>query len=83
MKIVLQYLTKSGCILCDQYIFFLKKIKTRYPAVHMEIINIDEDPLYHKYLMKVPVVLINNQLISEIKFDERKIREYIDHLNKN
>lgn len=80
MKIVLRYLTKSGCTLCDKYVFFLRRLKGVYPEVHMEVINIDDDPEYREFLMKVPVVLVNGQVLSSVRFDERAIREHLDKL---
>ncbi len=79
MLINIKLLTKTGCSLCSKPVFILKRLKEHYPgSLRITSVNIDSKKEYESYLNKVPVILVNEKMICEMKVSERVIREEIE-----
>ena len=76
MLINIKLLTKTGCALCHKPVFILKRLKLYYP-VKITTLNIDNRKEYECYLNRVPVILVNEKLVCEMKVSESVIREEI------
>lgn len=76
--VFIKFLTKSNCCLCERGLFILKRLKNLYHLENnIELIDITNNTKYKDFKNQVPVVLINEKLISCMKLEERKIREAI------
>ena len=53
----------------------------RHPRIEFEEVDISSDPeLVDKYEYSLPVVLVNDKVVSELKLDGRAIRQAIETL---
>ena len=76
VKVVL--LVKRACSACGPGKFVVQRAAERLGAA-FEVVHIDEKrELRQKYGFKVPVVLVNDEVISTIKTDERLIKKAIE-----
>jgi disulfide oxidoreductase YuzD len=57
--------------------FVLQRIATKLP-IQAQVINVTSKSEYSQYMERVPVVLINDQVIGEGKIREASIRERIE-----
>lgn len=82
-EVIVKYLTKSGCCLCDRGLYIIKRIKRRYDLDNIEVVDIACYPQYTKYKNSVPVVLINEEIVSCMKLEERKISQFLEKTLNN
>lgn len=77
--VFIKFLTKSNCCICERGLFILRRLKHIYNLENnIELIDITNNTKYKEFKNQVPVVLINEKLISCMKLEERKIREAIE-----
>lgn len=82
--IKLELLTMPGCVHCAAAKETVKKVKTSFPEMMVEIIDVTENPeVAQKYmLMSAPGVVINGKLefIGGVK--EEALRKKVEELTK-
>lgn len=76
---IFEFLTKSGCGVCDRSVFLLRRLKHRHPWVTFRVISIDARPEYSDYINRVPVVLFRGEVVCEMKFSEPLVRRRIEN----
>ncbi|WP_428416185.1 glutaredoxin family protein [Phocicoccus schoeneichii] len=75
----LKLLMRNDCKLCDDAIIELKLALEDFEGVDYECINIDhDDVLQEEYMLRIPVVLHQEEIIQEGIIDFFTIHEYID-----
>ena len=75
----LKLLMRNDCKLCDDAIIELKLALEDFEGVDYECINIDhDDVLQEEYMLRIPVVLHQEEIIQEGVIDFFTIHEYID-----
>lgn len=64
-----QFYSRSNCPLCEEARLMLELVKEDI-YLHIEEINIEEDDeLHEKYLLRIPVIESNGQIIQEGRID--------------
>lgn len=81
-KVVIKLLTAPGCSLCKQSYFILNKIKHKF-GVRIYLVDVTKSIEYQQHRKNIPVVLVNEEVVSEMKTNEAKIRIAIEKLLKN
>ncbi|CAD2072724.1 hypothetical protein GCM10007358_08410 [Phocicoccus schoeneichii] len=75
----LKLLMRNDCKLCDDAIIELKLALEDFENVDYERINIDhDDVLQEEYMLRIPVVMHQEEIIQEGIIDFFTIHEYID-----
>lgn len=75
----LKLLMRNDCKLCDDAIIEIKLALEDFEGVDYECINIDhDDVLQEEYMLRIPVVLHQEEIIQEGIIDFFTIHEYID-----
>lgn len=75
----LKLLMRNDCKLCDDAIIELKLALEDFEGVDYECINIDhDDVLQEEYMLRIPVVMHQEEIIQEGIIDFFTIHEYID-----
>ncbi len=75
----LKLLMRNDCKLCDDAIIELKLALDDFEGVDYECINIDHnDVLQEEYMLRIPVVMYQEEIIQEGIIDFFTIHEYID-----
>lgn len=75
----LKLLMRNDCKLCDDAIIELKLALDDFEGVNYECINIDhDDVLQEEYMLRIPVVMYQEEIIQEGIIDFFTIHEYID-----
>lgn len=75
----LKLLMRNDCKLCDDAIIELKLALDDFEGVDYECINIDhDDVLQEEYMLRIPVVMYQEEIIQEGIIDFFTIHEYID-----
>ena len=77
-NLILKYLTKRGCMLCERGYYILDRIESRYPSLEVKIVDITKEVNYLRYKNEIPVVLINEEVAGKERLSERKIKEFIE-----
>jgi len=66
--------TKPGCHLCEDAKAALDSLRGEF-EVSLEEVNINEDPaLFEKYQYLIPVMVVNERTVLEVRIDARKLR---------
>lgn len=72
MSLVL--VTRQGCHLCDQALEMLHEL-----GAQPELADVDaDDALYELYDWRVPVLLLNGQVIAEGRLDRDSLRKALE-----
>lgn len=75
----LKLLMRNDCKLCDDAIIELNLALDDFEGVDYERINIDQDDvLQEEYMLRIPVVMHQEEIIQEGIIDFFTIHEYID-----
>ena len=80
-KIVIKLLTAPGCSLCSHSYFILNKIKHKF-GVRIFIVDVTKSIEYQQHRKNIPVILVNEEVVSEMKTNETKIRIAIEKILK-
>ncbi len=71
------FYTKYGCHLCDEMKEVLKKVRSEI-KFDLEEVNIENDnELFEKYKVKIPLLMINGKIFAKYRIDEAKLRKKI------
>lgn len=64
-----QFYSRSNCPLCEEARLMLELVKEGI-NLHIEEINIEkDDEIHEKYLLRIPVIESNGQIIQEGRID--------------
>lgn len=75
----LKLLMRNDCKLCDDAIIELNLALDDFEGVDYECINIDhDDVLQEEYMLRIPIVMHQEEIIQEGIIDFFTIHEYID-----
>jgi glutaredoxin len=67
--------SRPGCHLCDEAVERIREMASQGAPIDLEIVDIDrDDELTKRYLERIPVVELGGELISELVFDDEKMR---------
>ena len=58
------FYTKPGCALCDEAILMMKLVQEDYPLTWTEIDIQTDDEIHEKYLLMVPVIEKNGNVMT-------------------
>jgi glutaredoxin len=68
--------SRPGCHLCDEALTQIHDMASRGAVFELEVIDIDsDDELTRRYLERIPVVKVGDELVSELVFDPTKMRD--------
>ena len=74
---IVSILTKRGCTLCERSYFIVRRLKYKFP-IDVKIIDINKQRAYLKYSSDLPVIMVNEEVVSKLKINERSIRLAIE-----
>lgn len=67
--------SRPDCHLCQEAIESLTGLATQFPEFEIEEVDIDgDDNLLRRYLERIPVVVIDGEIVSELVFDPEPVR---------
>lgn len=67
--------SRPECHLCQEAIGSLNEMRTEFPALEIDEIDIEsDDGLLRAYLERIPVVVIAGEIVSELVFDPEPVR---------
>jgi glutaredoxin len=67
--------SRPGCHLCQEAIDSLGGLRAEFPALEVDEIDIEsDDDLLRRYLERIPVVMIDGEILSELVFDPEPVR---------
>ena len=70
---------RPDCHLCDEVRAQLEVMRAEGPAFRLEEVNIDaDDRLLARYLERIPVVVLDGQIVSELGLDSGELRARLD-----
>lgn len=76
---MLQLMFRQECHLCEDMLYELQPLLRDYPAVGLELLDIDlHDDLLARFDDKVPVLVHQQQVLCEYFLDEDRVRHYLD-----
>lgn len=71
---------KAGCHLCDEAREVVTEVIARYPAVALEEVLVDDNPLWsEQYGELIPVVFIDGAEHSHWRVDPEQFAQALDH----
>jgi glutaredoxin len=71
--------TRPDCHLCDEVRAQLEGLRAEGLAFQLEEMNIDsDDRLLARYLERIPVVVLDGEIISELGLDSGELRARLD-----
>jgi hypothetical protein len=70
---------RPDCHLCDEVRAQLDVLRAEGPAFQLEEVNIDlDDRLLGRYLERIPVVVLDGEIVSELGLDPGELRARLD-----
>ncbi|MEX0621065.1 MAG: glutaredoxin family protein [Solirubrobacterales bacterium] len=67
--------SRPGCHLCDEALDQIKVIAREGAVSGIEVIDIEgDDDLIRRYLERIPVVMVDGEVVSELVFDPATLR---------
>lgn len=80
-------LIKNGCTLCSKLTNYFSKAKEINPNLNYQIINISlnehKEKYYETYKFRVPVLLLNDDVLGDMLVNDKKIDEIYRKSLKN
>lgn len=68
-------LSRPECYLCHDAVESLNRIQAEFPALEIEEIDIEtDDDLLREYLERIPVILLDGEIVSELVLDAGFVR---------
>jgi hypothetical protein len=78
MRAVTLY-TRPGCHLCDEAREAILGLRGVVPPFELDEVNIDEDDgLLARYLERIPVVLVDGEVVCELELELDSLRAVLD-----
>jgi glutaredoxin len=82
MPVLVTLYTRPDCHLCDQARSELDSLSGAGVEFELEEVEIDaDDRLLSRYLERVPVVMLEGEIVSELGLDEDGLRARLDTLS--
>lgn len=82
MRAVTLY-TRPGCHLCDEAREAILGLRGVVPPFELGELNIDEDDgLLARYLERIPVVLVDGEVICELELELDSLRAVLDTVSR-
>ncbi|HSF01639.1 MAG TPA: glutaredoxin family protein [Solirubrobacterales bacterium] len=82
MRAVTLY-TRPGCHLCDQAREAILGLRGVVPPFELDEVNIDEDDgLLARYLERIPVVLVDGEVVCELELELDSLRAVLDTVSR-
>jgi glutaredoxin len=70
---------RPDCHLCDEARAQLEVLRAEGVAFQLEEVNIDsDDKLLARYLERIPVIVLDGQIVSELGLDSGELRARLD-----
>jgi glutaredoxin len=70
---------RPDCHLCDEARAQLEVLRAEGLAFQLEEVNIDsDDQLLARYLERIPVIVLDGQIVSELGLDPGELRARLD-----
>jgi glutaredoxin len=70
---------RPDCHLCDEARAQLEALRAEGLAFQLEEVNIDsDDKLLGRYLERIPVIVLDGQIVSELGLDPGELRARLD-----
>jgi glutaredoxin-like protein DUF836 len=70
---------RPDCHLCDEVRAQLEVLRAEGPAFQLEEVNINlDDRLLGRYLERIPVVVLDGEIVSELGLDPGELRARLD-----
>jgi glutaredoxin len=80
MSVVTLY-TRPGCHLCDEAREAILALRGELDGFELHEVDIDEDEEARaRYLKRIPVVMVDGEIVSELAFDPHVFRTRLDTL---
>ena len=65
---------RPGCHLCDEALAGLVQVAAEHPGLEVEEVDIEgDDGLFKRYLERIPVVAIGEEVLCELVFDREAV----------
>jgi glutaredoxin len=82
MRAVTLY-TRPGCHLCDEAREAILGLRGVVPPFELDEVNIDEDDgLLARYLERIPVVLVDGEVVCELELELDSLRAVLDTVSR-
>ena len=82
MRAVTLY-TRPGCHLCDEAREAILGLRGVVPPFELGELNIDEDDgLLARYLERIPVVLVDGEVVCELELELDSLRAVLDTVSR-
>jgi glutaredoxin len=82
MRAVTLY-TRPGCHLCDEAREAILGLRGVAPPFELDEVNIDEDDgLLARYLERIPVVLVDGEVVCELELELDSLRAVLDTVSR-
>lgn len=76
------FYSRANCSLCDEGLLLLKLVQEDY-VFEIEVVNIEEDDALHeKYMLMIPVVEIDGQMIQYGALDYITLLEAVSKIER-
>lgn len=67
--------SRPGCHLCEEAIDALAGLLSEHPSLEIDEVDIEGDEDLHRlYLERIPVVMLEGKIVSELVFDVDRFR---------
>jgi glutaredoxin len=83
MTTVVTLYTRPGCHLCDRAREAIERLRHELPPFELTEVDIDRDEaLLARFLERIPVVVVEGRVVSELEFDPRLLRARLDTVRR-
>jgi hypothetical protein len=82
MTVITLY-TRPGCHLCDEAREAILALREQLPPFELSEVNIEQDDdLLARYLERIPVVAVDDEVVSELELKLDRIRASLDTVRR-
>lgn len=75
--------TRPGCHLCDEAREAILGLREELPPFELSEVNIErDDSLLARYLERIPVVVVDGEVISELELELDSLRAVLDTVSR-
>jgi hypothetical protein len=75
--------TRPGCHLCDEVRDAILALGPELPPFELSEVNIERDHvLFARYLERIPVVVVDGEVVSELELDRDLLRVRLDTVSR-
>lgn len=72
--------SRPGCHLCQEAIESLVALGADHPGLEIDEVNIEgDDDLHRRYLERIPVVLIGDEIVTELVIELEVVRARLNN----